>query len=92
MASEEFLRCVSNRTPPLEAQPASHIHFADSTFMKCSDGFLNCRRGADLGAVLDNALVLCCGPHQLLSFSEAVGAKRRYLTNFGRRAYMRLTS
>src|SRR6516165_9414478 len=47
-----FLRRVSNRVPPFEAESPTEIHFANRPLVKSFDGFLDCRRRADLRAVL----------------------------------------
>src|SRR5215472_14127501 len=52
-----FLRRESNRVPPFEAQSPTEIHFTDRPLMKSFDGLLDCRRGADLRAVLHDTVV-----------------------------------
>ena len=68
-----FLRRVSNCVAPLEAQSASQIDLADRALVKSFDRLLNRGRGANLGAVLDDAVVLLCRTHQLPSLPKIVG-------------------
>src|SRR5579862_8210263 len=52
-----FLRSVSYRVAPLKAHAAGQIHFADGATVKPFDCLLDSGCGANLGAVLNDAVI-----------------------------------
>ena len=71
---------------PLVAEPLSHVKLADDPLFHFLDGFLDSRTAADLGAVLNDAMIFSCRFHHLASFPDIVRTRFFYVHVFARLA------